>query len=307
MTMTTLPTIRNILVPLDGSRLAEASLVPARAIALATGATVTLLHVLEHDAPELVHGEPHLTEEHESASYLADAARRWNGHTVFEQHVHLNPEHDIAASIAQHAAELDADLIAITTHGGGGLRGLLFGSIAQNVLQRTDRPVLITRPEHIGGPEFACRRVAVALDRTPMAAEALPLARSVATAFGAGLALISVVPTLASVRGERAVPATMLPTATSALLDMQVKETATYLTNLRDAIGDPETVALVRRGDVAGEIAAAVQETGSDLLFLSTHAKAGLEGIVSGSIAAKVLGRVHQPVVLLRASTSPAE
>lgn len=305
--MTTLPTIRNILVPLDGSRLAEASLAPARAIALATGATVTLLHVLEDDAPELVHGEPHLTEEHESASYLADAARRWNGHTVFEQHVHPNPEHDIAASIAEHAAELDADLIAITTHGGGALHDLLFGSIAQNVLRRTDRPVLITRPEYVSGSQFICRRVAVTLDRTPKAAEALPLARSIATAFGAGLTLITVVPTLASIRGERAVPATMLPTATSALLDMQVNEAAAYLANLRDEIGDPATVALVRRGDVAGEIAAAVQETGSNLLFLSTHAKSGLEGIVSGSVAAKVLGRVREPVVLLRASKTPAE
>jgi len=298
--MTTLPQIRNILVPLDGSTLAESSLAPVRTLARATGATVTLLHVLEHDAPESIHGERHLSEEAESADYLAGVARRWDGSTTFARHVHPNPEHDIAASIAQHAAELDADLIAITTHGGGGLRGLVFGRIAQKVLQQTDRPVLVVRPEQVPERQFDCRQVAVALDGTADAAQALPLARSLAAALDAGLTLIRVVPTLGAVRGERTVPATMLPTATAALLDMQVEEAARYLEAVRDEIGDSSIVALVRRGDIANEIAAAVDETGCSLVLLSTHAKAGLEGLVSGSVAARILGRVRQPVILLR-------
>lgn len=298
--MTTLPLIRNILVPLDGSTLAESSLAAARTLARATGATVTLLHVLEHAAPASVHGEHHLSEEEESAAYLADVARRWDSATSFARHVHPNPEHDIAASIAQHAAELDADLIAITTHGGAGLRGLVYGRIAQQVLQQTDRPVLVVRPEQVPEQQFDCTRVAVALDGTAEAAEALPLARSLARALGAGLTLIRVVPTLGAVRGERAVPATMLPTATAAFLEMQVDEAARYLAALREEIGDPSTVALVRRGDVAGEIAAAVDETGCSLLLLSTHARAGIEGLMTGSVAARILGRLRQPVILLR-------
>lgn len=298
--MPTLPDIRNILVPLDGSALAEASLAPVRALARATGATVTLLHVLENDAPESIHGEPHLGEEGEAALYLADVARRWDGATSFLEHVHLNPEHDIAASIAQHAAELDADLIAITTHGGGGLRGLFFGRIAQKVLQQTDRPVLIVRPDQVAGRQFDCQRIAVALDGTDDAAQALPLARSLAQALGAEMTLVRVVPTLGAIRGERTIPATMLPTATAALLDMQVEEAARYLARLRDEIGDPTIVAIVRRGDVASEIAAAVDEADCQLVLLSTHAKAGLEGLVTGSVASRILGRLRQPVILLR-------
>lgn len=300
MTMTTLPEIRNILVPLDGSALAESSLAPVLTLARATGATVTLLHVLEHDAPESIHGEPHLSREPESAAYLADVARRWDGTTAFAQHVHPNAEHNIAASIAQHAAELNADLIAITTHGGGGLRGLVYGRIAQKVLQQTDRPVLIVRPDQVRTRQFTCQNIAVALDGTSDAAQALPLARSLAGALDAGLTLIRVVPTLGAVRGERTVPATMLPTATAALLDMQVKEAARYLADVRDEIADPTVVALVRRGAVADEIAEAVDETGCALVLLSTHAKAGLEGLVSGSVAAKILGRLRQPVILQR-------
>lgn len=298
--MPTLPDIRNILVPLDGSALAEASLAPVRTLARATGATVTLLHVLENDAPESIHGEPHLGEEGEAALYLADVARRWDGATSFLEHVHLNPEHDIAASIAQHAAELDSDLIAITTHGGGGLRGLFFGRIAQKVLQQTDRPVLIVRPDQVAGRQFDCQRIAVALDGTDDAAQALPLARSLAQALGAEMTLVRVVPTLGAIRGERTIPATMLPTATAALLDMQVEEAARYLARLRDEIGDPTIVAIVRRGDVASEIAAAVDEADCQLVLLSTHAKAGLEGLVTGSVASRILGRLRQPVILLR-------
>ncbi|HVB64331.1 MAG TPA: universal stress protein, partial [Nitrolancea sp.] len=51
---------KRVLVPLDGSRLAEAVLPVAFAIAARCGATVTLLHVLEHNAPETVHGQQHL-------------------------------------------------------------------------------------------------------------------------------------------------------------------------------------------------------------------------------------------------------
>lgn len=299
MTMTT-SEIRNILVPLDGSALAESSLPPVLTLARVTGATVTLLHVLEHDAPESVHGELHLSEEDESSAYLADVARRWDGSTIFAQHVHPNPEHDIAASIAQHASELDADLIAITTHGGGGIRGFVFGRIAQQVLQQTDRPVLVVRPKQQSARQFECPRIAVTLDGTADAAQALPLARDLATALGAELTLIRVVPTLGAIRGERTVPATMLPTATAALLEMQVREAARYLVGVRDEIGDPSVVALVRRGDVADEIAAAVNETDCRLVLLSTHGKAGLEGFFTGSVAAKILDHVRQPVILLR-------
>ena len=59
-----------ILVPLDGSRLAEAVMPAARSLAAKLGARVLLLHVLEREPPEAVHGEPHLGTSQEALTYL---------------------------------------------------------------------------------------------------------------------------------------------------------------------------------------------------------------------------------------------
>ena len=69
-------TIRRILVPLDGSRLAEWVLPPAVSLARHLGAQLTLLHVMERGAPSSVHGERHLTQIEEADRYLADVAAR---------------------------------------------------------------------------------------------------------------------------------------------------------------------------------------------------------------------------------------
>jgi nucleotide-binding universal stress UspA family protein len=294
---------KRILVPLDGSHLAEAALSPAIYLAKHLGAVVTLLHVLEHDAPGKVHGEKHLATSDESERYVSDLARHWasDGVTV-EWHVHPNPEHDVARSIAEHAAELDADLIVITTHGSGGLRGFVFGSIAQKVLRRTDRPVLIVRPEQLEDTGFDCRLIVVPLDGTADAERALPLARELARKAGASLRLVRVVPTVSTVRGERSVPSTMLPTATAALLDMHQEEARDYLAEVSAALAKDATVATeIRRGDVADEIAKVVNDSHADLVLLSTHGRSGIEGLVTGSVAAKIVGRAGRPVLLVRA------
>jgi nucleotide-binding universal stress UspA family protein len=294
---------QRILVPLDGSRLAEAALPPAIYLAKHLGAVVTLLHVLEHDAPGTVHGEKHLAASDESERYLTGLASTWQGDGVtVEWHVHPNPEHDVARSIADHAAELGADLIVITTHGSGGLRGFLFGSIAQQVLRRTDRPVLIVRPEQLGEAGFTCRRIVVPLDGTADAERALPLARELAHTAGATLRLVRVVPTVGTIRGERSVPSTMLPTATAALLDMQQEEARDYLSAMCASFAQDVTVEMdIRRGDVADAVARAVHDSHADLTLLSTHGRAGIESLVTGSIAARIISRVDSPVLLVRA------
>jgi nucleotide-binding universal stress UspA family protein len=76
--------IRHVLAPLDGSNLAEAVLPIARGLATSLGATITLLHVIEHDAPETIHGEPHLMTAADAEAYLGRVAEelRAGGATV---------------------------------------------------------------------------------------------------------------------------------------------------------------------------------------------------------------------------------
>ena len=68
--------VRHVLVPLDGSELAEAALSAAAATAAAFGARVTLFHVLEEWAPQTVHGQRHLTDAAQAEAYLASVAQQ---------------------------------------------------------------------------------------------------------------------------------------------------------------------------------------------------------------------------------------
>ncbi len=66
---------KHILVPLDGSKLAEAALPAAVSLAQTFKAPVTLLHIIEQDAPEEIHRDRHLTEAREAEAYLAEIAK----------------------------------------------------------------------------------------------------------------------------------------------------------------------------------------------------------------------------------------
>ena len=123
---------RHILVPLDGSRLAESALTTAVWLARKMDAQVTLVHIIEKNAPSEVHSDRHLVTPEEAAAYLQELSRlpALSGLRV-ETHVHTAEVGDVARSIAEHSAELAPDLIVMCTHGKGGARRLLFGVIAQ--------------------------------------------------------------------------------------------------------------------------------------------------------------------------------
>src|SRR5947209_8711567 len=122
-----------LLVPLDGSHLAESVLPVVERLAMCAGATIVLLHVVERGAPSAVHGERHLTSVDDATPYLEELAAglRERAHTAVEAHAHSAPEGDVAGSIVNHSGELQTDLIVLCTHGKGTMRDLLFGRIAQ--------------------------------------------------------------------------------------------------------------------------------------------------------------------------------
>lgn len=291
---------KRILVPLDGSPLAEAVLPAAYDVAEHCGATITLIHVLEHNAPDTIHGQPHLNETEQAELYLRDVSSRQQGRGVpTETHVHENPEHDVARSIAEHAAELHVDLIAIATHGSSGLRGFLFGSIAQKTLRRTSVPVLLVRPGSNGERSGDFHRVLVPLDGTEQSEIALPVGAMLATVAGATLHLLRVVPTVGSMGGSSGA-ATFSPSATAALLDIEGQEAGEALAGVRAEI--PFTLRVtqeVRRGDVVDELMEGITAEDADMIVMSTHGRAGLEGLWTGSVASRLIGRLTRPVILV--------
>ena len=142
--------IRHILVPLDGSELAEDALDPAIDVAQATGARITLAHVV---ATVTMLGPRSLTParrkfraEHDSAeAYLESVAAplREEGLDVDTKVVEGRTP---AQTLSELADAIGADMIAMATHGYGGVRRALLGSVADKLLRASSLPVLITRP-----------------------------------------------------------------------------------------------------------------------------------------------------------------
>jgi nucleotide-binding universal stress UspA family protein len=293
-----------ILVPLDGSRLAEGAVPIAARLAEACGADVTLLHVIEKTAPSSVHGEPHLATETEADEYLAHLARDLaEGGATVDYHVHEVPVGDVARSIAGHADEQESDVVVVSAHGAGDLRRGLFGSIAQRVLQICRRPVLLVRTEQAPAthPSFDPATIMVALDATSAAEEALPLASTLARALGAQLRLVMVVPTLDTVAKEHQPQASFLPGTTRALLDTREEQAIAYLEDLAASLrsaGVP-SVAEVRRGAPVDELATDAAEHGDGLVVAATHGRAGLQAIWSTSVATRLMKRTDAPILLV--------
>jgi nucleotide-binding universal stress UspA family protein len=146
-----------ILVALDGSEIAERVLPHVEALAKAFGSTLILLQATTSPAklmaelggeidlaPNIIDPTEILEEEQqEVGEYLAQLSARLktDGWTVQTD----EPQGDAADTIVKRAAELKADLIAMTTHGRSGLGKLFFGSVAESVLHHAACPVLLVR------------------------------------------------------------------------------------------------------------------------------------------------------------------
>ena len=293
-----------VLVPLDGSHLAEGAIPIAARLAEVCGADVSLLHVLERDAPASVHGEPHLAEEPEAEAYLARLAQELaeRGGTI-DYHVHEVPVGDVARSIAAHADEQESDIVLVSTHGGGDLRRGLFGSIAQRVLQICRRPVLLVRAERAPEvhPPFDPETIMVPLDATAAAEDALPLASMLARFLEAQLRLVMVVPTLGTIGGAHRPQAALLPGTTRVLLDAREEQAAAYLEQLVDRLraSGVESVGEVRRGAPVKELATDTAEHGDGLVVAATHGRVGLQAVWTISVASRLLKRTSAPILLV--------
>jgi nucleotide-binding universal stress UspA family protein len=141
------PALEDILVPLDGSARAEQVLGPALDLARLMGARCTLLRVIEpRSSPH--NGAPGGPPK-EAAAYLERVAASVREQGVAAQARVVVARH-VAEAILEEAAAQASDLIALATHGRGGLTRLLRGSVADQLVRAAASPVLVYRPSGKG-------------------------------------------------------------------------------------------------------------------------------------------------------------
>ena len=293
---------KHLLVPLDGSGLAETALPVAAYMARKLGAAVTLIHVVEKDAPKEIHKDRHLTNAEEANIYLQEVAgQAFSPETHVEWHVHVEEVKDVARSIVLHTQELEQDLVVMCTHGRSGVRDLFIGSIASQVIALGKTPVLLIPPKDIGQADFSCRQALVALDGVPDHEQGLRVAAELAQVCGITLYLLMVIPTLSTLKAEKAATGRMLPGAMMAMLDLAEQGGKDYLVKHMQTLqaGGIATSVEVSRGDAVPVIVATSQRIQADLIVLGTHGKTAMDAFWSESVTPKLSGRSLVPLLLV--------
>jgi nucleotide-binding universal stress UspA family protein len=268
-----------ILVPLDGSERAEAALSWASAL---PAQRVRLLRVCsEHP------------EGQEAAEYLDQLAARFRppGRAIETRIAYGGPAEGIVGDA------VDADLIVMSTQGAGGGGRLLFGSVADRVARHAPTPTLLLRGGHHPVDTQPVRRIVVALDGSPAAERALPLATLLATRLQVPIHFVTVddqvSPRTDQGHGRDAGDQSASHGEKS---EAYLEATAASLLALEIV-----TSTEVRSGPAAIEVMAALG-TG-DLLVVTTHGQGAARRWQIGNVAEKLVRQAAAPVALVRADT----
>lgn len=261
--------IRKIVVPVDGSAASEHILPHVAGLLRAVDADVRLVHVTDADASAMRRGREYL-------EGLRDRAR---GLFPFVEGVLLTGEP--AFEIHKYAVVHKGDLIALTTRGGSGLRRVLFGSTAIELMRRSQVPLFLARPSWTARP---IRRILAAIDASRTSKGVLPSVAHLAGGAGATVVLVRVLPG----QDGREKAQTALRTQAESIQSKGIPV---------------ETV--VRRGDPAKGILATAAEEAVDLIALGTHGRRGTDRFFFGSVAESVLVGSEVPLLLRRTVRLP--
>jgi nucleotide-binding universal stress UspA family protein len=289
-----------ILVPLDGSELAEQALPFARQL-LSGGGSLHLATVhglapvwvgVDAAMAMATAGDEHLVS---TRAYLESVAVRFRAQGI--DVVTGVRQGDVAETLSGWAEELEADLIVMTTHGRGGFSRFWLGSITDRVVRSARTPVLCLKPSvH----DAQVPLVLIPLDGSELAEEAIDIGLAAARQLGAGLEFVRVVdPTTQVWTGPLGVPIAVVP---DSLVRLKL-DARHYLDALRDDIGaggPALTCAVLTAPDTANAISEHARARGAGMVVMASHRSGWLERAVLGSVTDKVLRSDVRAVLVLR-------
>jgi nucleotide-binding universal stress UspA family protein len=302
-----------ILVPLDGSALAEGVLPHAAALARLSASGLVLLQVISSRS-----GLPSVawraSERRELQQEWAEAVKTTRA--SLEQIADRLRTDELTVqtvvSIGEPASEILAcvtrtpgiQFIAMSTHGRAGLERAVFGSVAETVLHTAPVPVLLVRTHTDARPTsqtIAYSTILVPLDRDDFAEPALEQAQHLAATSSATLVLLTAV-----LDRDGLICATEGMVSFAALGELQAVasrmtiELAAQARRL-EASGLHVRTMLVRGWPAEAILRTAAQEQ-ADLIVMATHGRGGLQRLRLGSVALQVVQAAAVPVLLIRRS-----
>lgn len=297
-----------IMVPLDGSSLAERALPCARMLARGLGAELALFRAiaLPPDFEEILRvvdlepERPLAQLAAEADDYLCRVGSRLEQDGLCVQKVVQLGR--AAEAIVDYAEKVGIQLIVMATHGYGGVSRWMHGSVAERVLQSASVPVLIVcsaEGERFASHEpLACRRILVTLDGSPVAEQALLPATAIARALAAEMVLLRVpiAQVSGSLTGEWYVPLEGTFDTANHIAEAYLERVAERLRT--DGV---KVSTAIRMGAVANVIVEYAEANHIDLIAMCTHGRTGMARWALGSVADRVLRARCLPLLLVRA------
>jgi len=286
--------LRSLVVPLDGSVMAEHSLPSALAIARRSGASVRLVHV--YSALDSLNPWQPLYDYNQQSmelrrrrkeEYMQSVMRRIGRRDDVELVSVVIDGDDIAESLCQ--AAVGSDLVVMASHGRGFLGRLLHGSVTHSLTRMLPCPLL-----HVRGEGTAVewmddplpRHVLIPLDGTKLSERIIEYAAAIGS-------LGQVKCTLTHFQDlEHTCRRNALVDAHSYLHEAAGR--------LRERLPHVTAEVVVSDQRIATEILLLVEEQGIDLIALTTHGRTGLKRLLRGSVADEVLQRAKTPVLVFR-------
>ena len=286
-----------ILVPLDGSKLAEYSLAYIGALKPLGLSHVEIVSVVEPEiAPERRGQEDEDRERNLLASYHRELAEEIRVHTAIEVETTV-PSGPAVAAILQEADIFNPDYLIIATHGASGISRWRFGSVADKVIRGARCATLVVGPRAAEREEWLTSRlmpvfkaILVPLDGSELAEKALPVAKDFAEAFGAKLHLVGAV-SQGAAGNEPAWPGISPEDLT--------RETREYLNKVRGLPGLGAATLAAPIGPAAQVLTDYVTDNGIDLIIMTSHGRGGILRTALGSTSDRLLGG-PAPVLIVR-------
>ncbi len=290
----------SILVPVDGSKLAERVLSIAIPLAEAHGARLTLLQAHEAVSPLTLGGgvpvhDAALDEAYrrEQRAYLERLVARVTKLTTVRVEGMFREGHPIA-TIVEAASAADVDLLVMSTHGRGGMQRFWLGSVSDAVIRQVSVPVLLVRGARPiakrlkDSPPFS--RVVIPLDGSTRAEQAIEATRTLLGATPGRVTLVHVVHPMTALAGANVQRDAAREAGESYLAPLAAR--------LRGATLEVRYETRVST-QVARMVLEATEEQRAELIAIAGQGLSGVQRLLVGSVADKLIRSAAVPVLVV--------
>lgn len=299
-----------VIIPLDGSKLAEQALPLALSIAqhAKPGAELLLLRALQVPASNIrvapdtlmTIDEQMILLQNSAQDYLAQVAGQLKSARVtIKVKISLGRADEI---IAAEANKREGSVIVMSTHGRTGFSRWALGSVTDHVLHLTERPLIVVRAQEILPltplrlPDI--KRIVVPLEGLPLAKQVLPYVQELADAYsGTEILLFSAIPAFPA--SEAALEAIILK---DSWYEGCRAEAEGYLGGIVRELreGGHKVDFAIGIGPPANKILDYATQVNADLIVMATHTRQGLDYFLLGSVTDRVIRASQVPVMAVR-------